>query len=85
MISGILEYLDGMEFREAVEEERFSGCRTYVVFGSRMYLASYGEDPKTGAEEETFRELKPEEAADILLRQIRQHMGFTETGTIPGS
>ena len=71
-ICGILESLDGFELREQVEEEGFSGVRTYVIFGGRMYSSSNGVDPKNGESEEGFSELKPVEAVEILLRHVQQ-------------
>ena len=68
-IRGILESLDGTEFREQVEEEDFSGEKTYIVFGTRMYAAGCGINPKTGEAEELFDELTLQEAVDILIRQ----------------
>ena len=71
-ICGVLESLDGFEFREQVEEEDFSGVRTFVIFGCRMYSSSNGIDLKTGEPEEYFSELKPVEAVEILLRHMQR-------------
>ena len=71
-ICSILESLDGSEFREQVEEEDFSGIRTFVIFGCRMYSSRNGIDPKTGDPEEVFSELKPVEAVEILLRHVQR-------------
>ena len=71
-IRGILESLDGTEFRENVEEEDFLGERTYIVFGSHMYAAGHGMDPKTGEPEEFFDELAPQEVMDILIRYAQR-------------
>ena len=71
-IRGILECLDGTEFNETIDGEDFSGVRTYVIFGSRMYVASKGINPITGEQEEAFLELKSTEAIEILLRHAQK-------------
>ena len=71
-IRKILESLDGTEFSEQVEEETFLGVRTYKVFGTRMYAASHGIDPRTGEQEELFDELQPLEAIDILIQNAQK-------------
>ena len=71
-IRGILESLDGAEFRENVEEENFTGERTYIVFGIHMYASSQGIDPKTGEPEESFDELAPQEVVDMLIRHAQK-------------
>ena len=65
-IRRILESLDGIEFMEKIEEEDFSGKRTYIVFGVRMFASSSGIDPKTGEMEESFKEVMPEEAVNSV-------------------
>ncbi len=41
-IRGILEYLDGTEFKEILDEEDFSGVRTYVILGHECTLQVTG-------------------------------------------
>ena len=67
-IRRILESLDGIEFMEKIEEEDFSGNRTYIVFGIHMFASSSGINPKTGEMEESFKDVMPEEAVIILAR-----------------
>ena len=71
-IRDILSCLDGIEFTETVEKEDFTGDRTYVVFGFRMYVACNGTDSKSGERKESFTELEPEEAMDVLVRCARE-------------
>lgn len=70
MICSLLESLDGAEFEETLEKDGSTDIRTYVIFGARMYMASKNRDPKTGKVEETFAELRPEDAIEVLLRCV---------------
>lgn len=71
-IRGILECLDGTEFKETIDGEDFSGVRTYVIFGSRMYVASNGINLRTSEQEESFTELKSTEAIEILIQHAQK-------------
>lgn len=73
-IRGILECLNGTEFKETMDGEDFTGVRTYVIFGSRMYAASNGINPRTGEQEESFMELELLDAMETLIRHA-QHLG----------
>ena len=77
-IRRILESLDGVEFTEKVEAEDFSGVITYIVFGFHMFAASSGVGLKTGESEESFTELRPEEAVDVLVRHAHRIMDLHE-------
>ena len=70
-IRRVLECLDGTEFTERSEDEGFSGERTYMVFGSRMFVTGKGMNPRTGEQEDFFMEVTMPEAAEVLIRYAR--------------
>ena len=72
LICRIMRALEGAEFRETIEEDTFHGERDYVIFETSVYESSWGINPITGEEINTFAKMDMKQILDFLARETQK-------------
>ena len=72
LINRIVGALEGVEFREIIEEEKFQGEKDYFIFETAVYERCCGFNPLTGEEISTFVKMDKGQVLDFLVTEAQK-------------
>ncbi len=72
LINRIIGALEGVEFRESIDEEAFQGEKDYVIFETAVYERYRGINPLTGEEISTVVKMDMGQVLDFLVTEAQK-------------